>query len=137
MNKIVKSTVSTLLIALVGANFTGCTLTKSPTPPPPPPPKEVKPTPPPPPPVVPQLSEEQKQLKYKESMKKVGAKIKSDANYKKLDLSTPELKEWFTDITYKLWDNQITQEQFIATGLEKFPNRRYEFETISYGLLSR
>ena len=87
-------------------------------------------------PAKPQMSEEEKQQAYKMAMKKVGMEIKRDANYKKLDLSTPELKEWFTDITYKLWDHQISRGQFIAAGLEKYPDRAYEFEVIANGLLN-
>ena len=88
-------------------------------------------------PVEPQISEEEKQAAYKSTMKRVGTEIKRDANYKRLDLSTPELKNWFTDITYKLWDGQISRGQFIALGLEKYPDRAYEFEIIANGLLSK
>jgi len=115
------------LVAAASFSFTACT--KSPKPRVPEQSKQV--------PEKPQMSQEEKQAAYKGTMKKVGAEIKRDANYKRLDLSTPELKNWFTDITYKLWDGQISRGQFIALGLEKYPDRAYEFEVIANGLLSK
>jgi len=124
-----KMTFKTLLITsaitVSGLSFTACTTTQ------PVPPKKVKQAP-----AAPVKSEAQKHKEYKVAMTQVGKDIKRDANYKRLDLSTPELKNWFTDITYKLWDGQISRGQFIAAGLEKFPKHSYEFETISNGLLS-
>ncbi len=82
----------------------------------------------------PKVTQAQKDIAYKATMHKVGGIIKSDPNYQKLDLKTPELKNWFTDITYKLWDHQITRNQFVAFGLEKFPQRAYEFNLIADGI---
>jgi len=125
-----RSLLLTAFSAVVGLSFTACTPAPNPRVPAPKP--QVKPVP-----AEPQMSEEEKQLAYKSSMRKVGAEIKHDANYRKLDLSTPELKEWFTDITYKLWDHQISRGQFVAAGLEKYPDRAYEFEVIANGLVTR
>lgn len=72
---------------------------------------------------------------YQSAMRKVGTAVKQDMNYQKLDLSTQELKDWFTDITLKVWGHQITKEQFVALGLEKFPRHSYEFNQIAEGLL--
>ena len=72
---------------------------------------------------------------YKNAMHRVGATIKKDAKYKKLNLNTPQLKNWFTDITYKVWDHKLSKSQFVALGLEKFPNHAYEFNLIADGLL--
>ena len=82
------------------------------------------------------MTEEEKKAAYNSALKKVGKEIKRDANYKRLDLSSTELKNWFRDITYKLWDHQISRGQFIAYGLEKYPDRAYEFEVIADGLLA-
>ena len=112
-------------ITFVGLNFTACAIL-----PPTEPKKELKKAP------AAVLTEEQKYVKYGSATRIVGAQIKQDMNYQKLDLSTPELKEWFTDITYKVWDRQISQAQFIALGLEKFPRNQYEFQEVSTGLLS-
>ncbi|MEA3455730.1 MAG: hypothetical protein U9R26_04425 [Campylobacterota bacterium] len=106
------------LILVAGLSFTACT----------PEPKQKKPEP--------VMSEEMKHTAYKNAMRNVGTDIKQDMNYQKLDLTTPELKSWFTDITYKVWDKQITQQHFISMGLEKFPRHHYEFEVISGRLLA-
>jgi hypothetical protein len=115
------------MVAAASLSFTACT--KSPKPKIPAQTSQV--------PEEPQMTQEEKQAAYKSTMKKVGAEIKRDANYKRLDLSTPELKNWFTDITYKLWNGEISRGQFIAMGLEKYPDRAYEFEVIANGLLSK
>ena len=126
----VKSLLTTSIIAAAGLGMTACTPThKQPAP-------VHKPQVKPQEPAKPQMSEEEKQAAYKTAMRNTGMMIKKDANYKKLDLSTPELKEWFNDITYKLWDHQISRSQFIAFGLEKYPDRAYEFNVIADGLLS-
>lgn len=83
----------------------------------------------------PQMTEAQKNKAYKNAMRKVGESIREDMNYQKLDLSTAELKNWFTDITFRVWDHQISREQFVAFGLEKFPQHSYEFNMIAQGLL--
>jgi len=125
-----KMTFKTLLITsaitAAGLSFTACTTTQPAAPKP-----QVKQVP-----AEPVKSDAQKHAEYKSTMKIVGNDIKRDANYKRLDLSTPELKNWFTDITYKLWDGQISRGEFIAAGLEKFPGHSYEFEVISNGLIS-
>ena len=122
MNSTLKTLLMTSLIAATGLSFTACT-------PQPEPKKEVKPA-------TPVKTEEEKHAEYNYAMRNVGTDIKQDMNYQKLDLTTPELKNWFTDITYKVWDKQITQQQFVTLGLAKFPRHAYEFEVISTGLLA-
>jgi len=132
MKMVTKSTLFTSLVVATSLSFTAC----SNTPPPKPQPKpQVKPQPQ----QVenkPKVTQAQKNSAYKNAMRKVGGIIKQDTNYQKLDLSTPELKDWFTDITYKLWDHQISKDQFIAFGLEKFPQHSYEFNLIANGLMA-
>ncbi len=117
-----KTLLFTSLIAMTGLSFTGCL-------PEPKPKEEVKKP-------EPVMTQEEKDMAYKSAMRNVGTDIKQDMNYQKLDLTTPELKSWFTDITYKVWDKQITQQHFITLGLEKFPRHAYEFDVISTGLLA-
>jgi hypothetical protein len=124
-----KSLMTTSIAVVAGLGLAACTPAHKPAPAP----KHVKPQPKP---AAPKMCEEEKQAAYKTAMRNVGMTIKKDANYKKLDLSTPELKEWFTDITYKLWDRQISRAQFIKEGLQKYPDRAYEFNVIADGLLS-
>lgn len=73
---------------------------------------------------------------YKRTMRSVASGIKNDTNYQRIALDTPEKKEWFKSLTYRLWDRQITRQQFMAEGLAKYPNRRYEFQFIIRGFES-
>ena len=116
------------LFAVAGLSFSACTGAQTPAP------QAQKPQPQVP--AQPQMSEEEKLEAYDKVKLKVGTEIKKDANYKKLDLSTPELKSWFTDNTYALWDHKITKEQFITEGLKKYPDRAYELEVIANGFLA-
>jgi hypothetical protein len=84
-----------------------------------------------------QEREAKKNQAYKNAMREVGAIIKSDSNYRRLNLSTIELKNWFTDVTFKVWDHQISKRQFISMGLEKFPDHAYEFNLIATELMTR
>ena len=124
-----KMTFKTLLITsaitVSGLSFTACTTTQ------PVPPKKVKQAP-----AAPVKSEAQKHKEYNAAMGNVKKKIKADPNYKKLGLKTSEEKNWFTDLTYGLWDKKISREQFIANGLKKRPENLHEFNVIADGLLS-
>ncbi len=66
-------------------------------------------------------------------MTKVALSTKEDPKYKKMALTTTEEKEWFHDLMYRLWDRQITKNQFIAEGVAKFPTHRYEFNFVANG----
>ena len=70
---------------------------------------------------------------YRETMRKVASGISLDPNYRRITLDTPEKKEWFRELTYRLWDRQITRQQFINEGLAKYPTHRYEFEFVTNG----
>ena len=73
---------------------------------------------------------------YQQTMRNVAAGIKSDTNYQRIALDTPEKKAWFKSLTYRLWDRQITRQQFIAEGLAKYPTHQYEFNFIVNGFSS-
>jgi hypothetical protein len=118
-------------ITVMGLSFTACSTT---TPTAPTPVKQVEEN------KVPEkapMSEEEKHLAYKSAMRNVGEQIQADPNYQKFGLSTDEDKSWFTDLTYKVWDRQISRGQFIAAGLEKYPGHSYEFELIADELLAQ
>jgi len=70
---------------------------------------------------------------YQKTMMRVASGIKNDPNYNKIALNTPEKKAWFRDLTYRLWDRQITRHQFISEGLAKYPTHKYEFQFIVNG----
>ena len=70
---------------------------------------------------------------YQSTMRNVASGIKDDPNYQRIALDTPEKKAWFKDLTYRLWDRQISYSQFMAEGLSKYPDRKYEFNFVSNG----
>ena len=70
---------------------------------------------------------------YQQTMRSVASGIKHDTNYQRIALNTPEKKEWFKTLTYRLWDRQITRHQFMAEGLAQYPSHRYEFEFVING----
>jgi len=70
---------------------------------------------------------------YQNIMRKVASGIKDDLNYHRIALDTPEKKAWFKSLTYRLWDRQMTRQQFMTEGLAKFPTHQYEFNFIING----
>jgi hypothetical protein len=70
---------------------------------------------------------------YQQTMRSVASGIQNDTKYQRIALDTPEKKEWFKHLTYRLWDRQITRQQFLAEGLAQYPTHRYEFEFIING----
>ncbi len=71
---------------------------------------------------------------FKKEMIKVALSTRKDPNYKRLALDTDEKKAWFKTLLYRLWDRQITRNEFIEEGLKRYPDRRYEFTFIANGL---
>jgi len=74
-----------------------------------------------------------KSAAFQETMMKVALSTRDDASYNKIALDTPEKKAWFKNLMYRLWDRQITRSQFVAEGLQQYPNRRYEFGFVANG----
>jgi hypothetical protein len=70
---------------------------------------------------------------YANTMQKVASEIKNDTEYRRIALDTPQKKEWFKTLTYRLWDRQITRQQFLSQGLAKYPSHQHEFEFIIDG----
>jgi hypothetical protein len=70
---------------------------------------------------------------YQDTMRRVASGIKNDPNYHRIALDTPEKKAWFKDLTYRLWDRQISYSQFISEGLGKYPDHSYEFNFVAKG----
>lgn len=70
---------------------------------------------------------------YQNTMRSVASGIQNDPNYQRIALDTPEKKAWFKDLTYRFWDRQITYTQFMAEGLSKYPDRKYEFNFVANG----
>ncbi|MCK5679121.1 MAG: hypothetical protein KAH72_11685, partial [Flavobacteriaceae bacterium] len=55
----------------------------------------------------------QKREAYQNTMRNVASGIQHDSKYQRIALDTPEKKAWFKDLTYRLWDRQITYSQFM------------------------
>jgi hypothetical protein len=72
-----------------------------------------------------------KEKRFHEAMIKVAQSTRTNPNYHRMALNSPEEKEWFKNLMYRLWDRQITRQQFIAEGLAKYPNHKYEFNYIA------
>jgi len=110
-----------LIVLLAGLSFTGCTnsgtsLSPSTT--------YQKPTP-------------QKEERFHKTMKEVALSTRDNPKYNRMALETPEKKEWFKTLMYRLWDRQITRSQFISEGLAKYPTHQYEFAFIANGFQQR
>lgn len=72
----------------------------------------------------------EKEALFDKKLAQVASLIPQDPMYQKINLDTPEKKEWFKMLTYKLWDRQITRYQYLSEGLEKYPYNGYEFNFI-------
>ncbi len=70
---------------------------------------------------------------YENTMRKVASGIQNDPNYQRIAFDTAEKKEWFKKLTYRLWDRQITRQQFLKESLAAYPNHGYEFNFIIRG----
>jgi len=77
-----------------------------------------------------------KQTAYNNTMRKVASGIKNDPRYNRIALDTPQKKAWFRDLTYRLWDRQISKYQFVSEGLSKYPTHEYEFNFVVRGFNS-
>ncbi|MDD5406067.1 MAG: hypothetical protein PHE73_03890 [Sulfurovaceae bacterium] len=72
-----------------------------------------------------------KEKAFDEKLEQVASIVKQDPNYKKINLDTELEKDWFKKISYKLWDKQITETQFIEAGVTRYPSNYYEFALIA------
>jgi len=75
----------------------------------------------------------QKEVAFNKQMRQIALSTQNDSRYNRMALNTPEEKAWFKKLMYRLWDRQITRDEFIALGLQKYPTHRYEFEFIANG----
>ena len=79
------------------------------------------------------IDKDNKLALYKKKMGEIASTIKDDAIYKKISFDTKEKKDWFRELTYRLWDKQITEDEFMNEALDKYPTHRYEFAFIIKG----
>ena len=81
-----------------------------------------------------QVSKAEKQVVFDQTLSSIGNSTKHNPNYQKMTLESAEKKKWFKALCYRLWDRQITKDQFVAEGLKVYPDHRYEFEFIAEGM---
>jgi len=74
---------------------------------------------------------EAKESKFHTVMTAVAKSTKRDSKYHRMALNTTEEKKWFKNLMYLLWDRQITRNEFIARGVAKCPDHKYEFTYIA------
>jgi len=74
-----------------------------------------------------------KQPIFQKSMIKVAKSTLQDTRYTKMALDTPAKKWWFKTLMYRLWDRQITRDEFITEGLKRYPTKAYEFTFVANG----
>lgn len=113
-----------LLAVLTGLGFTGCTNHKNSVTPSLPTTTYQEVTP-------------QKEAIFNKTMQEVALSTKDNPKYNRMALDTTEKKEWFKTLMYRLWDRQITKNQFISEGLIKYPTHHYEFAFIADGFQQR
>lgn len=123
--KKMKRNITITLLAALG--FSGCTSSMNMSHPPQTPKKEVSQ------PAQYQEPTPEKMYAYQNTMRRVASGIQNDPNYQRLALDTTEKKAWFKDLTYRLWDRQITKNQFMSEGLSRYPERQYEFNFVIKG----
>jgi len=78
----------------------------------------------------------EKKERFELDFKNVALKTKSDPNYQRIGLNTPEIKKWFKQNTYLLWNRDISKSEYINEGLKKFPENRYEFNFVANNISS-
>ena len=73
----------------------------------------------------------EKKERFKYDLAEVAKLVKSQPNYRSIGLDSPEEKAWFSTLTYRLWDRQITRHEFITETTRRYPQKTYEFTLIA------
>ena len=73
----------------------------------------------------------EKKERFKHDLAEVAKLVKSQPNYHPIGLGSPEEKAWFSTLTYRLWDRQITRHEFITEATQRYPQKTYEFTLIA------
>ena len=80
-----------------------------------------------------QVPTQVKEPYFRKAMTKVAHSTQDDRRYNKITLDSKAKKLWFKNLMYRLWDRQITRNEFILEGLSKYPARKYEFTFVANG----
>jgi len=59
---------------------------------------------------------------------KVKHKISDDKSYHKIDFDNNHDIEWFMTLLFKVWNHNITHEEFIKEGVAAYPENRDTFK---------
>lgn len=77
------------------------------------------------------LQNPQKQDEFSDAMRRVADEVSKDPSYERIPLDSSEEMEWFTARAFLLWDGQLSKQDFIALGTQRFPNLRVSFEKVA------
>ena len=80
---------------------------------------------------IPHANDPERVKAFQERIISVAKEIKNMPNYKRIPLDTSDEQGWFAGIAFQYWDNQITREEFVSTGVRRFPDHRASFETVA------
>ena len=61
----------------------------------------------------------------------VAKEIQKDPSSKRIPLDTKEDQEWFVTQAFLYWDGKLTKEEFILTGVKRFPGYRESFDYLA------
>ncbi|SFV51413.1 hypothetical protein MNB_SV-9-219 [hydrothermal vent metagenome] len=87
---------------------------------------------------VSQMSEGERKDAFAKAMNGIKNDVKNNRKYTKIKLDKPiDNRKWFTDNIYKLWSGEMSKDVFINDGIEKYPNKDYEFYFIASSVLSK
>ena len=57
--------------------------------------------------------------------------VKSKPDYKRIPLDTEEEQKWFLTQLFLAWDKKITKDEFVKTGLTKYPDYKESLEYLA------
>lgn len=72
---------------------------------------------------------------YSITMAEVQWQLSKNQNFKPLPVSNNEDMNWYADLTYKIWNNEIEKEDFIAQAVEYKKGYRESFELIADSII--
>jgi len=68
---------------------------------------------------------------FEDQLKVIVDDIRKKPDYKRIPLDTKEDQEWFINLAFLFWDGKSTRDEFIAGGIQRFPEHRSSFEFLA------
>ena len=56
---------------------------------------------------------------------------KADSSFERIPLDSKSEQRWFLEITYSAWEQKISNDEYVTTGISKFPNYEKSFKFIA------